>query len=78
MLLVVSEALPRVDEAQVVDILYVAFLALDPKCVLLGQELQRIKSLSLRFGNRRDVIGSRQGLEPGEVTASKLNYHPAI
>lgn len=43
--------------------------------MLFRQEMQRIKSLGLRFGDRGNILRSRLGLEASEVASCVLDQN---
>ena len=61
------------EDAQIVDILDVSLLEVEPEIVLLREEVNRIESLSLGFGNGRDVGGAREALEACEKATGILD-----
>lgn len=69
----VREAVTRVEDAQVVRELHIAFLEIERHRIFLGKEMQRIECFGLGFGNRRDVWGAREALEAGKCAARVLD-----
>jgi hypothetical protein len=54
MLRAIHEPIAPVEDAQVVDVLDVALLEIQPEGVLLREEVYRVERLSLRLGDGRD------------------------
>lgn len=44
------------EDTQIIDILYIAFLEAEAERMFLGEEVNRIQRLCLRLGDRRDAL----------------------
>ena len=64
------------EDGEIVDVLHVSFLEIRRDTILLPQEVERIQSFCLRFGDRRDILAARKGTEANKVAASVLQNNP--
>lgn len=78
MLRAVLEAITGMEEAQAVDILYIALLERQPECVLLCQEMHGVERFGLCLGEWRDVGAALLGEIARELAARVLDDHMAI
>ena len=51
----VSETVPRMKDAEVIDVLDIAFLEIEAQRILFGEEVKRIQRFALSFCNWGDV-----------------------
>lgn len=61
------------ENAEIVDILHIAFLEAQRGAMFLCQKVQSVQCFCLRFGYRRNVGRPRLGEEPRKVSPGILN-----
>lgn len=72
----VCEAVPRMEDGQVVDVLDVALLEVRVHAELVPEEVQGVEGLGLGLGDGRDVRVAGQRAEPDEGAAGVLQRDP--
>lgn len=72
----IFKSIPRMENAKIVHILHITFLEIQSGTVLCRQEVQGVERLSLRLGDRWDILRSRLSQESGEVSSCVLNQNP--
>lgn len=75
LVLSIKESIPGMEDAQIVDILYVAFLELRVDAELLACEVEGVQCLSLGFGDGRDLCAARESAEPNEIATAVLQRY---
>lgn len=69
----ILKSISRMEDTQVIDVLYVALSKVETNSVFLGGKMQGVEGLCLGFGDGRDIGGAREGVKTCEVATGVLD-----